>query len=99
MPPGLALNSVWSRVGFLLRLLFAHDAQFFQNPIVKARPPGGGVLSTVSVLVSPALTVKSVHTVILFTFGLGRIGVSILLGTNSDGPNVVFHPGRTTSHI
>ena len=79
---------------------FAQEAQFFQNPIVRARPPGGGVLSTVNVLVWPDVTVKLVQTTRLFTFGFGSDGGMMLLGTNS-GPSperLVFQPGKTHSH-
>ena len=80
---------------------FEHEAQFFQNPMVNARPPGGGVLSTVNVLVWPGCTVKSAQTVRLFTFGFGSAGGMMLLGTNS-GPSparFVFQPGKTHSQI
>ena len=78
---------------------FEQDDQFFQNPIVRARPPGGGVLSTVNVLVWPDVTLKSTQTVRLFTFGFGSDGGMMLFGTNS-GPSparLVFQPGNTHS--
>ena len=45
IPAGSAAASVWSSTGFCLPLEFAQEAQFFQKPIVRARPPGGGLLS------------------------------------------------------
>src|SRR5262245_41713662 len=99
----LAAASVWSRMGFLLPFEAAQDAQFFQKPIVSARPPGGEVLSTVNVVVAPGVcdapvtATKSAHTVRLITLGLGRDGGMMLLGTKRFGPNVVFQPGNTCS--
>ena len=93
----VAAASVWSSIGFCLPFEPAHEAQFFQNPIVSARPPGGGVLSTLKVVVWPACATKSVHTVRLFTFGFGRFGGTMLFGTNRFGPRLVFQPGYTHS--
>ena len=99
MVAAVAAARVWSRMGFLLPLDAAHDAQFFQNPMVSARPPGGGVLSTVNVVVCPGCATKSVQTVMLLTFGFGRVGVVMLAGTNRLVPRLVFQPGITSSHI
>src|SRR5258708_12302346 len=104
-PPGgvvvaaVAAARVWSSTGFLLVLDVVHEAQFFQNPMVSAGPPGGGVLSTVNVVVCPACATKSVQTVMLLTFGFGRVGVVMLPGTNRFPPRLVFQPGNTSSHI
>src|SRR4051812_37883520 len=62
MPPGSALASIWSSTGFCPPP--EQEDQFFQNPIVSARPPGGGVLSTVKVFFSPGATVKLTHRVL-----------------------------------
>src|SRR5512138_729720 len=97
----VATARVWSRTDFCLPLDVAHEAQFFQKPIVSARPPGGGVLSTLNVRVWPTATEKFVHTVILLTFGLGSVGVLMLLGTNKglSPDKFVFQPGITCSQI
>src|SRR6187200_724565 len=104
-PPGgfvvvaLAMPRARSRKGFCLPFELAQDAQFFQNPIVRARPPGGGVLSTLNVRVWPEATVKLTQTVRLLTVGFGSDGGMMLFGTNS-GPSpdrFVFQPGNTHS--
>src|SRR5690349_11026062 len=97
IPGGVAAAMVRSSIGFFLALLFVHDAQFFQNPIVNARPPGGGELSTVKVFVSPAPTVKSAHRMLLSVLGFGATpsGGLKLPGTNV--PSEVSQPGITTS--
>jgi hypothetical protein len=39
IPAGSAAASVWSSAGFRLPPELAQGAQFFQKPIVRARPP------------------------------------------------------------
>src|SRR4051812_21025402 len=99
IPLASAKAIVWSSTGFLLPLLAAQEAQFFQYPMVRARPPGGGVLSTMIVVVAPAWAVKFPHRMLLSTFGLATVpsGGLKLLGTN--WPRLVCHAGRICSHI
>src|SRR6266568_2177511 len=98
MPFGSVFARVWSSTAFCLPFEPAHDAQFFQKPIVSARPPGGGVLSTENVMVWPAWTVKLPHRMLLSTVGLYATpsGGMKLLGTN--WPSEVSQPGITISH-
>src|SRR4051794_32508456 len=96
IPVGSARARVWSRTGACLPLDLLQEAQFFQNPIVRAKPPGN-VLSTVNVVVTPAPATKSTHTGLLSTLGFGRLGGMILPGTNSVPCRFVFQPGITTS--
>src|SRR5262249_12689596 len=79
-----ARPSVWSSTGFCLPFDPAQVVQFFQKPIVRARPPGK-VLSIVNTLVSPGETVKLVQTVLLSPPGLKTV--------KKGGPRVVMKPG------
>ena len=88
MPVGSDFASVRSRIGACLP--FEHDDQFFQKPIVRVSPPGGGVLSTVRIRAWPGWTVKSAHNVLLSPLALKSV--------NGFGPREVFQPGMTTSH-
>src|SRR5438105_14476163 len=55
-PSVTAFASVWSSTGFWPPPV--QDDQFFQEPIVNASPPGGGLFSIANVLVAPADIVK-----------------------------------------
>ena len=51
---------------FLAARVFAsQEAQFFQKPIVRASPPGGGRLSTATDFTRPGSTLKFMHRVLL----------------------------------
>ena len=65
IPAGSAAASVWSSTGLWFPLELAQEAQFFQNPIVRASPPGGGWLSTAIDFASAGLTLKFVQRVLL----------------------------------
>src|SRR5207244_10590354 len=70
IPPGSAAASVWSSSGFWFPFELAQEAQFFQKPIVRATPPGGGRLSTAIDFVSPGETLRFAQRVLLSPLGL-----------------------------
>ena len=72
-----------------------HEFQFFQNPIVRASPPGGGVLSMLKTFVSPAAGVNGAPMVLLSPSGSG------VVITNAPGSLLIVddQPGSTTSQI